>query len=91
MDVTQYVLLGAVIAGITELLNRLRAKDYWVAATIVTAAVTGLLFGIFDVENLTPVTGLAAGFGASGAIKLVGSLGQKSQPAPSTLVTKAKV
>ncbi len=89
MDFTQYVLLAAVIAGVTELLNRLRARDYWVAASIFTAAVIGGLFGFFAVEGLTLVTGIAAGFGASGAIKLVGSVGRKSEPAPSTLTTKA--
>lgn len=88
MDVSQYVLLAAVIAGVTELLNRLRAKDYWVAATIVTSAAIGALFGAFNVESLTVVTGLAAGFGASGALKLVGSVGQKSTPAPSTLTER---
>lgn len=89
MDFTQYVLLAAVIAGVTELLNRLRAKDYWVATTIGTAAVIGGIFGYFEVEQLTVVTGIAAGFGASGALKLVGSVGNKSTPAPSTLTTKA--
>lgn len=83
MEVTQYVLLGAVIAGITELLNRLRAKDYWVALTVATAAAVGLLFGIFNVESLTPVTGLAAGFGASGAFSAIGMIRGKSTPAPS--------
>ncbi len=90
MDFTQYVLLAAVIAGVTELLNRLRARDYWVAASIFTAAFIGGLFGLFAVEGLNVVTGIAAGFGASGALKVIGSVGRKSEPAPSTLVTKAQ-
>lgn len=89
METTQYILLGAVIAGVTELLNRLRAKDYWVALTVGTAALIGLLFGLFNVEALTPVTGLAAGFGASGAFSAIGMIRGKSAPAPSTPVTKA--
>jgi uncharacterized membrane protein HdeD (DUF308 family) len=83
MEITQYVLLAAVIAGVTELINRLRARDYWVALTVATSAVIGLLFGVFEVEGLTEITGLAAGFGASGALSFVGSVGRKSTPAPS--------
>ena len=88
MDFTQYVLLAAVIAGVTELLNRLRARDYWVVATIATSAIIGGVFGYFELEGLTVMTGIAAGFGASGALKLVGSVGRKSEPTPSTLLTK---
>ena len=88
MDFTQYVLLAAVIAGVTELFNRARAKDWWVVATIATAAVIGGVFGYFELEGLTVVTGIAAGFGASGALKLVGSVGNKSTPQPSTVLNK---
>lgn len=88
MEVTNYILLGAVIAGVTELLNRLRAKDYWVALTIATSAALGLLFGIFGVDGLTAVTGLAAGFGVSGALSGVGMIGKKSSPAPSEALVR---
>lgn len=88
MEIEQYVLLGAVIAGVTELLNRLRAKDYWVAATITTAALIGLLFGIFEVEGLDAVTGIAAGFGVSGAFSGLGMLGNRSTASPSNLLEK---
>lgn len=84
MELTQYVLLAAVVAGVTELLARLRAKDYWTALTIVSSAGIGLLFGVFAVEGLTPILGLAVGFGASGALKTVSMFGNKSTPAPST-------
>lgn len=91
MDFTQYVLLGAVIAGVTELLNRLRARDYWVAATIVCAAVIGGLFGYFHYyASMDTIQGVAAGFGASGALKAIGSLGNKSTATPSTLTTRSK-
>lgn len=88
MDLAQYVLLGMVIAGATELLNRLRARDYWVVATIVTSGLIGALFGFGGVEGLTPVTGLAAGLGVSGAIKTLSIFGQKSQPTESKVLGK---
>lgn len=88
MDFTQYVLLAAVIAGVTELLSRARAKDWWTVATIATAATIGGVFGYFALEGLTVVTGIAAGFGASGALKLVGSVGNKSTPQPSSVLSK---
>lgn len=88
MEFTQYVLLGAVIAGITEIISRLRAKDYWAAGTIAVSALTGLLFGVFALEGLTAVTGLAAGFGVSGALSAWGMLGKRSTPSPSDLLVK---
>ncbi len=88
MEFVQYVLLAAVIAGVTELINRVRAKDYWVALTVATSAAIGCLFGVFAIEGLTPLTGIAAGFGASGALTAIGMVGKKSAPAPSTVVTK---
>lgn len=89
MDFTQYVLLAAVIAGITELLSRARAKDWWVVATILTAGLVGGVFGYLGIGGLTDIaTGIAAGFGASGALKAVSSVGNKSEPVPSTILTK---
>lgn len=78
MDLTQYVLLATVIAGITQLLAHLRAKDYWGATTIATAAVTGLIFGIFGVEALNAVSGLAVGFGLAGTVTVLGKLSASS-------------
>lgn len=87
MDFTQYVLLAAIIVGVTELINRLRARDYWVAATIVCAAIIGGIFGLLHYyPGLDLVKGIAAGFGASGALKAVGTFGNKSTPAPSNIV-----
>lgn len=88
--ITQYVLLGAVIAGVTELLNRLRARDYWVAVTIATSAVIGCLFGVFAIEGLTPITGLAAGFGASGALSAIGMVGNRSTASPSKALERGE-
>ncbi len=87
MDITQYILLAAVIAGVTEMLSRIRAKDYWVATTVATSAVIGAVFGAFGIEGLTLVTGLAAGFGVSGSFSAIGMIRGKSAPAPSTPLT----
>lgn len=87
MDFTQYVLLAAVIAGATELITRLRARDYWVALTIVVSAAIGGVFGFFNIEGVPSVVhGIAIGLGASGAITVLGSFGNKSvaQPTPLT-------
>ncbi len=89
MDITQYILLAAVIAGATEMINRVRAKDYWVATTVATSAVIGALFGAFGLEGLNLVTGLAAGFGVSGSFSAIGMVRGKSAPAPSTPLTKS--
>lgn len=89
LNIVQYVLLLTVIAGITELISRVRAKDYWVALTIVVAALTGLVFGIFGIEGLNPVQGLAVGFAAPGTLTALGMIGKKSTPTPSDPLTRA--
>ena len=79
MDFTQYVLLGAVIAGATELVTQLRARDYWKAVTIIVAAVIGGVFGYFHVEGLPSLAhGIAAGLGASGAITILSHVSSRS-------------
>lgn len=88
LNVVQYVMLLTVIAGITELITRLRAKDYWVAVTIVAAALTGLVFGLFGLEGLSPVQGLAVGFAAPGALTALGMIGKKTEAHPSDPVVK---
>lgn len=80
LDITSFVLLGTVIAGITELLNRLRAGDYWVVASIATSAIIGGIFGYFQIEATSIVQGIAVGFAISGTMALVGSVGKKSTP-----------
>jgi hydrogenase/urease accessory protein HupE len=92
MDFSQYVVLGFILAGVTELINRMRASDWWVVLTIVTCAVVGAIFGAFEIANVPNIeTGVLIGFGASGAIKVVGSLGNKSVPAPSDAVAVKRV
>lgn len=86
LTATQVGLLGLVVAGATEFINRLRAKDVWVAATIFTAALLGGLIGWH--YGVDFIDGVAAGLGTSGAFSFVGAFGKKSTPAPSNLVEK---
>lgn len=84
LDPSQFIVLGAIIAGVTELINRLRAADFWVAATIVTAALIGGLFGALNYyPNLDAAEGVAVGFGVSGAFSAIGMFKGKSTPAES--------
>lgn len=78
MDFAQYVLLGAVVAGITEFFKRLRLKDWWGALTIIISALVGLGFGFAGIEGLTPLLGIAAGLGTSGAITTAGELNKRN-------------
>lgn len=85
----EYIVLAAAIAGATELITRVRAKDYWVVLTIVTAAVIGGLFGATDYyAGLDVIEGIVYGFGASGAISALGAIGNKSIPKPSKALEK---
>lgn len=85
-NAAQIALLGAIIVGVTELITRLRGKDYWVAATIVCAAIVGGLLGLY--YHVDFVSGIAAGFGASGAIKTLSAFGNKTTVAPSKVLEK---
>jgi uncharacterized membrane protein HdeD (DUF308 family) len=85
MDFTQYVLIGAVIAGLVELITRVRARDWWVVVTILSAGLVGAIFGLAGYyPELDAVEGLAAGLGASGAITALGAV--RSTPKPSAPV-----
>lgn len=87
MDIAQYATMAAVIVGVTELISRARAKDWWVVATIITSAAVGGLFGYFAYyPELDVPTGIALGFAASGALKTVSMLGNKSEPQKSKVL-----
>lgn len=91
MDLTQYVLLATVLAGVTELLNRLRARDYWVVVSIVTCVVVGAICGALELFGVPSVEiGVLLGFGTSGTIKALGSVGNKSVPTPSSIVETSR-
>lgn len=84
LTATQVALLGAVVAGATEFISRLRAKDLWVAATIATSALLGGLIGMHYGTDF--IDGIAVGLGASGAISALGAFGKKSTPTESKVL-----
>lgn len=84
LNAGQLAVLGAVVAGATELITRLRGRDLWVAATIVTSAVIGGLVSMY--YGLDFLTGIVAGLGTSGVITTVGSFGNKSAATPRGVV-----
>lgn len=85
----QFVVLAAVIAGVTELITRLRAKDLWTAVTIVTAVLIGALFGYLDYyPGLDIAEGVALGFGASGALTALSAVGNKTSAHPTSVTEK---
>lgn len=86
LDPGQLALLGAVIAGATELITRLRAKDYWVVVTILTSALLGGAIGVY--YSVDFLIGVSAGLGMSGVIKTLSAFGNKTTPAPSSAVEK---
>lgn len=86
LSAEQLTLMGLTIVGITELINRLRAKDLWVAVTIVCSAVVGALLALY--WHVDPLAGALAGLAASGTLKTLGSVGNKSTPAPSSVLNK---
>lgn len=86
LNALQLGFLVTLIMGVTELLSRLRARDLWVAGTIVSAGVLGGLLGLY--YGVDFVGGVAAGLSASGLLKGLSIVGNKSTPAPSSLVVK---
>lgn len=84
----EYALMGVVIAGVTEMINRARARDWWVVATIASAGIIGALFGWAGLDGLdNAVQGLATGFGTSGFISVAHAFGSaKSTPVPSSII-----
>jgi hypothetical protein len=82
LSAAQLALLITTIVGVNELLVRLRAKDYWTAITIASAAILGGLFSLY--YHVDFVGGVAAGFSAAGTLKGLSMLGNKSSASPST-------
>lgn len=78
----QLALLVTTVVGVNELLVRLRAKDYWTAVTIASAAVLGAIFALYYHVDL--IGGIAAGFSAAGTLKGLSMLGKGTAPAPSS-------
>lgn len=73
------------IAGIVELITRLRAADYWTVATIGSAGVVGFLLGIAHFYVPDPIAGIAFGISASGLVTIVGSIRSRAISRPATI------
>lgn len=87
LDFSQYVILIATVVGVVELINRVRAQDYWAVVTIVCSAIVGALFGAFHYyPGLDWVEGMIAGVSASGVIAAIGF--RRSEPSPTTAAGK---
>lgn len=88
LNPAQLALLLAIVVGVNELLVRLRAKDYWTAITITSAAVIGGLLGLY--WGVDFVSGIGAGFGAAGTLKGLSMLrgGSNAAPSQDTLIVK---
>ena len=78
LDLTQFALLAAVLVGVNQFIKTLRAKDYWGAVTIISAATVGAVFGLLGLEGLSVVQGVALGFGSVGTLTTASKLGQTS-------------
>lgn len=89
LDLTQFVLLAAVLIGVNQLIKTLRAKDFWGAVTILSAALVGAIFGLLGIEGISVVQGIALGFGSVGTLTTTTKLGQTSSDVtPNTTAVK---
>jgi len=89
LDLTQFVLLAAVLIGVNQLIKTLRAKDFWGAVTILSAALVGAIFGLLGIEGISVVQGIALGFGSVGTLTTATKLGQTSSDVtPNTTAVK---
>lgn len=84
MDISQYVLLGAVLVGVNQLIRLLRAKDFWGAVTVLSAAVVGAIFGLLGIEGLGVVEGIALAFGSVGGLTAGAAVLGKNSVQPNT-------
>lgn len=63
-----------IVAGIVELTNRVRARDWWTVVTIVSAAAVGGLLGLAGYYATNPIEGIGYGLAASGLITVAGAV-----------------
>lgn len=82
------IIAVGLIAGIVELINRLRGKDYWVVITILAAGAVGGVLGGFGYFVPNIIEGIAFGFATSGFVTIAGAI--KSAVVPSTATKRAK-
>lgn len=80
MDLSQQTVALLLIAGIVELITRLRAYDYWTVATIGSAGIVGMFLGLAHFYLPDAITGIAFGISTSGLVTIVGAIKSKSTP-----------
>ena len=73
------VFLGAVVAGVTQLIKFLKNKEYDKAIIIVIAVAVGALLSVVDtqicVEDITFAVGVMLGFAAAGVVGTAEKIG----------------
>lgn len=74
MGLSESAVALLLIAGVVELVTRLRAKDFWTVVTILSAAAVGFILGFLHFYVPNPITGIGFGLSASGLITVVGSI-----------------
>jgi hypothetical protein len=84
MDLTQFVLLSAVLVGVNQLIRLARAKDWWGVVTVLSAALVGAVFGALGLEGLDVVHGLAVGFGSVGSMTALSHFGSGNTVTPNS-------
>lgn len=84
LTAAQLTVLTLAVIGATELIARLRAKDFWTSLTIVSAGVIGALIALYYAAD--PLGGVVLGMGASGAVKAISAARGKSVLEPSSPV-----
>lgn len=84
LAVTSVFVLTAV-AGATELVKRLWAKDFEGTTIIALSGVIGALAGAFVIDGLTVANGIVAGLSASGLITTLQKIGEGTPSVPKNL------
>lgn len=77
--ITSVLFIGAVVAGITQLVKFARAKDLEKVITICSAVAAGVLIALFDVEigveDITVAQGALIALGAVGVVGTAEKIG----------------
>lgn len=71
-------LIALAVIAVTQFVSYVRVKNYDAALTIVVAGAVGTLAGAFNLETLTPLSGLIAGLSAVGIHTVAKKIGQQS-------------
>ena len=71
----EYVLVGAMIVGVVELVKRAFDRDYRTVVTILAAAGVGALCGVLGVETISVAEGIVLGLAGSGVVTTATRIG----------------